>query len=82
MLFQVDYVTTMIFFLSYASSALLLLSSMHFGIRTQPAQFFFYFTHVFTGAVTLRSIYRRKNQPELYLEFEDVDADKIDNVTD
>ncbi len=77
---QVDYLTSMVFFLSYLSSLVLLLSSLHFGVRTQPAQFLFYLAAAICGGVTLRSIFLRKNHPSDYTEFETVDDDKIDKV--
>ncbi len=55
---------------------------MHYGVRTQPAQFLFYLAAAICGGVTLRAIFRRKNQPGLYSEYEDLDGDKIDTVRD
>ena len=84
--FQVDYVASSVFFFSYVLSALMLWSSMHFGVRTQPSQFLFYLAAVICGGVTLRSAYLRKNHPEDYLNHpehyyeENFDEDKIDKV--
>ena len=32
---------------------------MKYGIRTSPAQFFFYFVSLFPGAITVRSVVQR-----------------------
>ena len=73
--------TTLLFLLSFVISGLLLWSSLRYGVRTQPAQFFFYFACVLTGGVTLRSVFLRKNHPENYEEFEpDLDMDKVETV--
>ena len=51
----------------------LLLLSLRYGIRTSPAQFFFYFFSLITGAATLRSIIFRK------MESDDNNFDPNDN---
>ena len=51
-----------IFFRSF----ILLILSLKYGIRTSPAQFYFYISCLFTGAFTLRSITQRKDDLEYY----------------
>ena len=51
------------FFFTFRSLSLLLLS-LRYGIRTSPAQFFFYFFSLITGAATLRSIIFRKMESD------------------
>ena len=53
------------FFFTFRSLSLLLLS-LRYGIRTSPAQFFFYFFSLITGAATLRSIIFRKMESDNY----------------
>ena len=36
-----------------------LILSLKYGIRTSPAQFFYYFSSVITGAITMRSVVQR-----------------------
>ena len=47
-------------------SFILLILSLKYGLRTSPAQFYFYISCLFTGAFTLRSIVQRKDNLEEY----------------
>ena len=52
---------------------MLLLLSLRYGIRTSPAQFFFYFFSLITGAATLRSIIFRKMESDANDNYEPID---------
>ena len=52
---------------------MLLLLSLRYGIRTSPAQFFFYFFSLITGAATLRSIIFRKMESDSNDNYEPID---------
>ena len=54
-------------------SLVLLLLSLRYGIRTSPAQFFFYFFSLITGAATLRSIIFRKMESDSNDNYEPID---------
>lgn len=59
-IYPVDYVTAIIYFLSYLWSLFLLLMSLKHGVMTSPTQFFFYLASAICGAITLRSVIMRK----------------------
>ena len=52
--FAIDFVTPVVYLLTFSTSLVLLLFSMKRGIRTSPAQFYLFFASLVCGAVTFR----------------------------
>lgn len=51
---EVEYITTVVFTITYLVSLILLLLSIKFGIQTSPTQFTFYLVAVVCGSPMLR----------------------------
>ena len=58
-IYPVDYVSDTVFFLASSWSLVLLLLSLHYGIRTSAAQFLYFFASVVCGGASFRTIVRK-----------------------
>ena len=52
--FTVDYVTPVVFVVTYVASFSLTLLTLNRGVRTSPSQFFLFLTSLICGAITFR----------------------------
>ena len=72
---DVDYITPVIFILSFLMSLVLLLLSQRYGVHTSYTQFFFYLLSVVCGAPILRNLVKKQNEEDKY---DIVDPDLVD----
>ncbi len=70
-----DYLTPVVYLCSYVFSLFLLLLSLRYGKWTQPAQFMFYLLGFLCGVPIIRTLAKRKEDPERYEKYDPAFAD-------